>query len=375
METSSAPLASALLQSARKAHAAGVTLRMQARRDSGAFTDLHAHNESLLEHLGEALFVQRPALFHHHVAWLARTFAGRGVSPDALVASLECLREEIAERLPPAAARAAAEYVDDARRAVAGGTVAPEPALDARTPLGALAARYLLAVLEGRRDEALDLVTAPVRAGSISAAEMLEGVLAPAQNEIGRLWQIDEANVGEEHLLSRTTEQAIERIGAIAPRAARNGRRVLVTSVAGDLHDLGLRMVALFLELDGWDVVFLGASTPAADVAAAARDLDVDVVALSAKLDLHVRPTIEVVRALRAAPHARGPDASPARRASAAAGLATNVHDRAPAVPRIPVIVGGAPFTIAPDLWKAVGADAHAQRASEVPALARRLCG
>ena len=343
MSSTQGPLASAMLRSARKAHAAGVTLRMSesAVGGSAAFGDVTAHNESLIEHLSEALALGRPALFQHHVGWLRSAFGGRDVPLDALLASLTCLRDELNERLPPQAARIAVEYVD---AAIAHAKTAPDAwpsQLGSDAPHARLAANYLLCCLEGRRDDAIELVTRALADG-MSVADVFQHVLGPAQVELGVLWQRDEIHIAEEHMVSRTTEQVIAILATRAARAPRNGRRVLVTSASGDLHDLGPRMIATVFELAGFETIFLGASTPAEDVAKAVEDLDVHLIALSAKLDLHVRAAKDVVSAVRA------------RRS-------------------VPVIVGGTPFTLVPDLWKVVGADATARTPAEAVEIGLRL--
>ena len=59
-------------------------------------------------------------------------------------------------------------------------------------------------------------------------------------------------------------------------------RGVAVLACAPDeLHELGLLMLACLLRADGWDVVYLGQSTPVADAVQIARNRDARVVAFS----------------------------------------------------------------------------------------------
>ena len=90
--------------------------------------------------------------------------------------------------------------------------------------------------------------------------------------------------------------------GRFDDRAPRRDRRVLVACAEGELHSIGVRMVADFLEADGWEVLFVGAPPPAAvaELAAAQR---VDVVALSAALGQRVPEISKAVAALRALAH------------------------------------------------------------------------
>ena len=60
-----------------------------------------------------------------------------------------------------------------------------------------------------------------------------------------------------------------------------DGRLAIVTGTPGELHALGARMVGDFLEADGWEVIQLGASTPAPDLAELVDRERPDVIALS----------------------------------------------------------------------------------------------
>jgi methanogenic corrinoid protein MtbC1 len=108
------------------------------------------------------------------------------------------------------------------------------------------------------------------------------------------------------------------------------------------MHDLGIRMLADFFEMDGWRVVALGASVPSPDIAAAAEYFDANLVALSATLPVHLDRLRDAVRLL----HARE---------------------------SLPVIVGGNVFRADPSLWRSVGADGYAASAEEALRLADTL--
>jgi MerR family transcriptional regulator, light-induced transcriptional regulator len=93
-------------------------------------------------------------------------------------------------------------------------------------------------------------------------------VLQPALYEIGRRWQEAEISVAQEHLATATTQSLMARLaGRLDSRGPRRDKRVLVACAEGELHSIGVRMVADFLEADGWEVLQLGASTPAPDLA------------------------------------------------------------------------------------------------------------
>lgn len=91
------------------------------------------------------------------------------------------------------------------------------------------------------------------------------GVIQPALYEVGRRWERGELSVAQEHLATATVQSLIARLsgrlGSGRPTEAVRGRAV-VACTPGELHAVGARFVADFLEGDGWEVLALGPSTP-----------------------------------------------------------------------------------------------------------------
>ena len=353
MTSSGGPFASALIDATRRAWAASTSARVRERGarvtqglERAGVRDLALHFEGLLEYLSVALQFEAPELFLDHVGWMATAFRTRGVATETLVECLEALERELESRLPVHAFRPVAVVLARARE------VAAEPAREEPSTLqgdGAaleLARAYLLAALEGRRREALQLVLDAAR-GGMELGTLQHEVIGRVQAELGRLWHEGELSVVEEHLVSRTSEQVLAALALQMPRTPRLGRRVLVTGANGDLHDLGLRVLVDRFDLAGFDPVFLGASTPADEAARAAADFEIDLVLLGAKLAIHLRGAAAMIERLRAQP----------------------------TTATLPVIVGGRPFELVPGLAQRIGASGYARDAGEALALARRLTG
>lgn len=87
-------------------------------------------------------------------------------------------------------------------------------------------------------------------------------VLAPVQTEVGRRWAEGDLGVADEHASSAAVEDLLVRLGAIAEGPT--GPAVVIVSPEHDAHALGGRVVASALALEGFRVLFLGASVPAA---------------------------------------------------------------------------------------------------------------
>ncbi len=329
-----------LLDSSRKAYAAGAVTRFQEAGPEAArfveewgFNALVDDTQIRLEHLAEALACGRPELLALDVGWLSATYAAREVPPELLRSTLACLRDELAESLPPGAADTARAYLEQAIEGLEREPTASESLLESDEPHAELARRFLLAVLDGNRGDAEKVVLHALQEG-VAVSDLHFHVITRVQAEVGRMWQAGDVQVAEEHFGSRIVEDVLAGLRTRMERGAEAGSSVLVASVAGNLHDIGARIVADHFEMSGWRSVFLGANMPVGDLVQAVHDFEPDLVALSVGLAINVRAAADTIAALRAE------------------------------FPGKPILVGGRPFAHVADLWKDVGADGCAPDAA-----------
>jgi MerR family transcriptional regulator, light-induced transcriptional regulator len=114
------------------------------------------------------------------------------------------------------------------------------------------------------------LVDATLASGAEPADIHLD-LLAPALRSIGDRWESGELSVADEHRASVVAQRIVGRLG---PMFARRGRRrgtVVLGAPPGELHALPGAMLADELRLARFEVVDLGANTPAESFADAAR--------------------------------------------------------------------------------------------------------
>jgi MerR family transcriptional regulator, light-induced transcriptional regulator len=162
----------------------------------------------------------------------------------------------------------------------------------------AMTPAYLTAKLEGDREQALRVALDGLDRG-IAAPELALRMIAPAQREVGRLWQANRISVAQEHLCTSISQIVLSRLYPLLPRNPRIGKRSLVACIEGELHDLGARMGADFLEMRGFDAEFLGANVPLARLLSQLQDAPVDLLGLSATMPAQLpslKRTIEAVR-------------------------------------------------------------------------------
>ncbi len=188
----------------------------------------------------------------------------------------------------------------------------------------------VLELIQGRRRErVVQLVRSVARDANLAAAVAL---LAEVQREVGRRWQRQEFTVADEHAATAIVDLALAAacLEAAPSRLPAEGT-VVVTCAEEEWHVMPALMVAEQLRADGWDVVFLGASTPAEHLRRFLSAGTPAAVALSCTVPFHL------------------PGARRSVSASHAAG--------------VPVLVGGAAFGTAAGRATAIGADGWASSA------------
>ena len=215
--------------------------------------------------LSQSIAVREPLLFIDAAAWARAAYKSRGMQTDDLDANLLSLRDVLESDVPDPVRETAVEYVT---RAVDDGSMSSfedGPRVGPDEPFGTEALRYLEAAVTGNGRDAeqvvLDLVDA-----SVSVQDVYTLILTPAQTEVGRMWHREEITIAEEHLATRTTEGVMGALRTRFALAPSKDRTVLTTTVGGDLHGVGVQMIADFFELDGWRSLNLGANMPICDL-------------------------------------------------------------------------------------------------------------
>jgi methanogenic corrinoid protein MtbC1 len=114
----------------------------------------------------------------------------------------------------------------------------------------------------------------------IGLARFAIEVVGPLTELVGEAWTRGELEVFEEHLYTEVIQGVLRQaVGSLPQPGVRP--RVLLTTVSGEPHGLGVLMAEAMFALEGARCISLGVQTPLWDIVLAARAQAVDVVALS----------------------------------------------------------------------------------------------
>ena len=131
-------------------------------------------------------------------------------------------------------------------------------------------------------------------------ARLVRDGITPVNVMVGQSWLEGQLAIFEEHLYSEVVQQvlrqALSQLGATRPAAP---PRVLLTTVPGESHSLGLLMAECVMALEGCETLALGVQTPLTEIVSAAQACRADIVALGFSAALHPREVRAALAQLR----------------------------------------------------------------------------
>jgi len=171
---------------------------------------------------------------------------------------------------------------------------------EARAPLRREAPaleREVLALLKAHDVVALSttLTTLLVRQG---LQHFVTDTIAPLNRAVGEAWMRGEVEVFEERLYTEQIQVALRGAINAFPRHA-GSPRILLTTLPGELHALGLLMVEALIVPEGAQCISLGPQTPTEDIRDAALAHKAQIVALSFSAGFPLRQATEGLASLR----------------------------------------------------------------------------
>ncbi len=291
--------------------------------------------------LAAAVELRSPALFGESVRWSHELFTARDLPAADLRASLESMREVLLEELPGDVLQEI-EGVITAGFRVLDAPKAPPKGMDPHNARHQLGLNYIEECMQGEAARATDMILSAV-ANGMSIADVCFDVLAPSLAEVGRLWHAGRLGIHEEHAITAATQRLLGVLATSAASQRRNGKTVVGATVQGNAHDTVIRMVMMLFEAEGWKTVGLGGELPPEDIANSVRDLDADLIVMSATLIPHLRAMRRTIAAVRSVS------------------------------PQTRILVGGQAFAADPEVARTIGADALVQNGRDVTGIAAQL--
>ena len=202
-------------------------------------------------------------------------------------------------------------------------------------------------VIDGEMEEAVRLAQEAIKQ-NIDPLDAIDKGFVVGVNHIGDGFARGEMFLPDLVLAGESMKAALS---MLEPELTRRGTerqvlgKVVIGTVEGDIHDIGKTLVATMLSTGGFQVYDLGVDVPAEKFVEKAREVNADIVGLSALLTTTMAKQRDVIEALEQA------------------GLRSQMK----------VMIGGAPVTR--DWVEEIGADGFSEDAIGATVLAKQLMG
>lgn len=207
---------------------------------------------------------------------------------------------------------------------------------------GGVTEDFLDALLAGDSGKSLEIARENVESGE-DVGSFFEEVIRPAMYEVGARWENGRISVAEEHLASSIVSRVISSIYSQFVKFENTKGEAVVTATANEFHEIGSRIVADSLELDGWDVDHLGVDTPIDDLLDMLTVKQPLFLGLSVAIPFNLDSAVETIERIKSRPE----------------------------LGDMKILIGGKAFNDNPELWKETGADAWSRNSEEAIKISR----
>ena len=174
-----------------------------------------------------------PFLFADYIAWAKVMLSARGVPATDLSRNLSIMQEVVREKLPSELAPVIDEYFEAGLNKLPSVSIDPSTSSKAPGPHTTLATEFVKLLLSGVLHVASRLILEAVDSG-VPVKDIYLHVFQRSQRELGRLWQLNQISVAQEHYCTAATQLVI--MAQLYPRIFRtekNGRKIVATSIPG----------------------------------------------------------------------------------------------------------------------------------------------
>ena len=139
---------------------------------------------------------------------------------------------------------------------------------------------YLNALLDGNKSECVRII-ADLLDKNEDIKEIYTKIFQKSMYRIGYLWEHNRATVAKEHQATKITESLLNLVYPKIFDKNKIDKKVLITCVDKEFHEIGPKIISDFFELKGWHSIFLGSNTPQNEILQTIKEEQPNVVGIS----------------------------------------------------------------------------------------------
>lgn len=281
-----------------------------------------------LNFLAESVYFNEPVLFEEYAKWCKTFFNAIKIPDKDIISNYELMLFAIKSLISANYIKIVEEFINNAIKIYNTTNPEIESYINNSNPYKEFANSYLSFLLNGNKKEAIDLIISKFKEG-LPILDIYRFIFEVTQKEVGRLWQMGQVLVTQEHFITAVTQSIMAQLYPYIFTNLNKKNRIFVSCITGELHEMGPRMIADIFELYNWDSYYFGANTPSFSIINSLDIYNPKILAISATLSINISSVQQLIYQVKS----------------------INKYKN------IKIIVGGYPFNTVKDLWKKVGAD------------------
>ncbi|WP_319371802.1 cobalamin-dependent protein [uncultured Ilyobacter sp.] len=124
-------------------------------------------------------------------------------------------------------------------------------------------------------------------------------VITYSMYEVGLLWEKGLISVAQEHLATSIVMRIISYLYMNFILIESSKGKAIITASANEFHEIGARIISDQLELDGWNVLYLGANIPNEELIKIIKEENPDFIGISVAMAFNINKVKELVAQIR----------------------------------------------------------------------------
>mgnify|MGYP000926522196 CR=1 FL=1 len=152
-------------------------------------------------------------------------------------------------------------------------------------------------IMNGDTQETAHLIELGLK-NNLSSQEIIDNVIIPVSKRIAEKFRGADFYIPDVLFALRPIKTGLAVLKNLSPQVTKYPHKIVIATVAGDIHDIGKSLVAIFLQINGYEVIDLGVDVPADRISQAVEEHKPAVLALSSLLTTTMGEMANVIETL-----------------------------------------------------------------------------
>lgn len=158
--------------------------------------------------------------------------------------------------------------------------------------------KFLNYLLNGYKNEARDLIIRMYKSG-VDIDWIYLNVLERSQKDLGLLWELGEVDVWTEHYVSENTLDIMRELKSYQINQEDKHVSLICFTAGPEQHNIGIKMISDLLEIEGYNVIYLGSNLPTLSIIDAIKRNNPKFIAISVTIANNIESAKIIIKSIR----------------------------------------------------------------------------